>query len=398
MQIVRNLDIGGGQEVVRTLAENLNLIGCSVIVCSFKDGPLRREIEDLGIQVVLLPDRNHSILAFPFFIKEMSHIRNSLSELVDRYNINVVQTHLLRILNFPTISLMAMHPDLLVYWTFHNTRFTLRKDHLRSHKWMLKPKKWFYKWLDLYASTRVSGFIAVSSEVKQAMVQDIGSIGDKITVVPNGVDVRRYLPDADKRKQRKKLGLDSEARIISVVATFKEQKGHRYLIEAVPSLKNRFPDLLILLIGDGELKQELENLTNQSDLSDTIKFLGARGDIPDLLSASDLFVLPSLWEGLPMALVEAMASGLPIVATEVSGSKQAILPGKTGLLVEPGNALELEKAIAQMLDEPELGRQMGAAARLRADEDFSAERQARDHLKLYQADMIKQAGSRLNGK
>ena len=197
MQIVRNLDIGGGQEVVRTLAENLNLIGCSVIVCSFKDGPLRREIENLGIQVVLLPDRNHSILAIPSFIKEMSHIRNSLSELVDRYNINVVQTHLLRILNLPTISLMAMHPNLLVYWTFHNTRFTLRKDHLRSHKWMLKPKKWFYKWLDLYASTRVSGFIAVSSEVKQAMIQDIGSIGEKITVIPNGVDLRRYFPDAN---------------------------------------------------------------------------------------------------------------------------------------------------------------------------------------------------------
>jgi len=389
LQVVRNLDIGGGQEVVRTLAENLTNFGATTIVCAFEDGPLRKEIESLGIPVVLLPKRKYSVLAFPYFIREISQIREKLAELINQYNINVIQTHLLRILNLLTISLMNTRPDLLVFWTFHNARFTLREDHLQQNRWLLKPKKWFYRMLDLKAAGRVSGYIAVSEEVKQALIDEIGSIGDNVTVILNGVDLRRYVPEADKSEMRKKLGLASESKIIAVVATFKEQKGHRFLIEAASSLGKNFPGLQILLIGDGELRGDLEKQTRDLALNETIKFLGIREDIPDLLSVSDMFVLPSLWEGLPMALVEAMASGLPIVATEVSGSKQAIIPGKTGLLVPPGDVQELEKAISFLLTQPELGEQMGAAARIRAKEEFSAEKQARDHLDLYRRCMAK---------
>lgn len=383
MQVVRNLDIGGGQEVVRTLVENLTKFGAKTIVCSFEDGPLRKEIEAHGIPVVLLPERKFNFLAFPYFLQEIFQIRKILLDLVNQYNINVIQTHLLRILNLPTISLMKANPDLLVFWTFHNARFSLREDHLKNNKWLLRPKRWVYQLLTLKAAERVSGFIAVSREVKQALVEEIGSIGDKVTVILNGVDLRRYPPDVDKIKMRRSLGLDPEAIIISVVATFKEQKGHRYLIEAASLLVNKFPNLQILFLGDGELREGLEEQTKDRDLDETIEFLGTRQDIPDFLSASDMFVLPSLWEGLPMALVEAMASGLPIVATNVSGSKQAILPGKTGLLVPPGDVQELEKAITYLLSNPEIGKQMGAAARLRADEEFSAAKHAQDHLALY---------------
>ena len=383
MQVVRNLEIGGGQEVVRTLALNLTENGVKTIVCAFEDGPLRKDIEFEGIPVILLPERTASILALPSFLRELSTIRNSLLELVNQYNINVIQTHLLRVLNIPIMSLMRVKPNLMVFWTFQNARFSLREDHLQRNKWVLKPKRWVYKMLYLNAASRVSGYIAVSHEVKQALLGEIGSIGDRITVIFNSVDIRRYHLNADKKNVREDLGIDQQATIISVVATFKVQKGHRFLIEAASSLVKRFPDLQILLIGDGELRNELENQTKDLGLVNHIQFLGTRHDIPKLLAASDMFVLPSLWEGLPMALVEAMASGLPIVATDVSGSKQAILPGKTGILVPPGNVEDLENAIIHLLKNPEIGKQMGAAARLRADEEFSAAKQAQDHIALY---------------
>jgi glycosyltransferase involved in cell wall biosynthesis len=138
-----------------------------------------------------------------------------------------------------------------------------------------------------------------------------------------------------------------------------------------------------LLVGDGELRADLEALVSQSALDDRIHFLGSRSDVADLLAASDLFVLPSLWEGLSMALLEAMATGLPIVASEVSGTVQAIVPGQHGLLIPPGETQAIVDAVRQMLSDPDRARAMGEAAKQRVQAEFSAQKQADEHLALY---------------
>ena len=273
--------------------------------------------------------------------------------------------------------------NLLVYWTFHNTNFVLRGDHLSRNKWMLGPKRLAYRWLYRLAARRVDGFIAVSDEVKMAMIDHIGPIQDKITVICNGVDVRRYQRTTDKISLRRQLGLAENARYIATVATFKEQKGHRYLIEAVSPLVSQFPDLQLLWIGDGELKEELMALARDANIEGQVRFLGLRSDVPDLLAASDYFILPSLWEGLPMALIEAMASGLPVVATQVSGTNQVMIAGKTGLLVPPGDSQQLSQAMIWLLCNPGGAQAMGAAAKRRVEESFSAQKQARDHIALF---------------
>jgi glycosyltransferase involved in cell wall biosynthesis len=119
------------------------------------------------------------------------------------------------------------------------------------------------------------------------------------------------------------------------------------------------------------------------NLGEHIHFLGNRHDVPDLLAASDIFVLPSLWEGLSMALLEAMASGLPIVASEVSGTVQVVIPNETGLLVPPGDVQKLTEAIKQLLSDPTRAQAMGAAAKQRVEAEFSAQKQADEHLTLY---------------
>jgi glycosyltransferase involved in cell wall biosynthesis len=216
-----------------------------------------------------------------------------------------------------------------------------------------------------------------------------GSVRDKISVICNSVDVRRYQPDSGRTRggiraaTRRQLGLAENACVAVVVATFKEQKGHRYLIEAVPGAIAQFPDLYILLVGDGGLREKLMAQADALGLDGHLRFLGFRSDISDLLAASDLFILPSLWEGLSMALVEAMASGLPVIATEVSGTQQVMISGVTGLLVPPGDPRRLTEAIVQLLSNPAQARAMGAAGQRRVAELYSSKQQARDLLSLF---------------
>lgn len=383
LQVISNLDIGGAQEVVRTLAEYLALAQCGVVVCTFRDGPLRHEIERLGIPVVLLPARRASILAFPQFIADMLRIRRALSDVVHRYQINVIQTHLLRILDFLVLTLRWSTP-LRVFWTVHNYQFALRADQLPRHRWLLQPKRWTYRMLYRVAARWVDGFIAVSDEVQTAIGETIGSVGDKIVIIANGVDVKRYGQPVEKIRLRQQLGVPAHARVLAVVGTLKEQKGHCYLIDAAPAVLAHFPDTHWLLIGDGALRETLQAQANAAGLAQHIHFLGNRSDVPALLAASDGFVLPSLWEGLPMALIEAMASGLPIVATEVSGTKQVMVAGETGLLVPPGSVPHLQAAMLDMVSNPQRAQAMGAAAQRRVEALFSARKQAEEHVALFQ--------------
>lgn len=385
MQIIDNLDIGGAQEVVRTLAVYLAESDCSPVVCTLKDGALRQEIEEAGVPVVILPARRHSVLAFPWFVKDMLVLRKALGEAITTHRSEILQTHLLRSLDFLVLSLRWKTGVRKVFWTIHNYNFTLRREHLARYKWLLGPKRLAYRLLYRLGAYWVDGFIAVSDEVRTSILENIGPVDNKITTIANGVDVPRYQQPVDKRAIRRQLGLAGDARLLIMVGTFKEQKGHCYLVQSASSLLPNFPELHILLVGDGELRDRLELQVEALGLSERIHFLGNRSDVPELLAASDCFVLPSLWEGLPMALIEAMACGLPIVATEVSGSKQVMVSGETGLLVPPGDALQLTEALTRLLSDPAQAREMGTAARRRVETEFSARKQADEHVALFNA-------------
>ena len=384
MQIISDLNIGGAQKVVCTLVEYLSASGgCQPVVCTFQDGPLRQDVERLGVKVETVPQRRYSVVALPLFIVDMVRIWKSLAELVKKHNIDVVQTHLLRSLDFLVLLLLYTTDLRLVLWTFHSASFELTADKLPRYEWLLTPKKISHRLLYRLASRLGSGFIAVSNKVGKEMVQIIGPIQDRITVICNGVNVERYQKPVDKIRVRSQLELKANARLIAVVATLKEQKGHRYLIDAMASIVPRHLDLHVLFVGDGDLREELQVQVKRLNLGDHIHFLGNRSDVPELLAASDLFVLPSLWEGLPKALLEAMATGLPIVASEVSGTVQAMIPNQTGILVPPGDTRRLAQAIERLLSDAVQAQAMGAAARRRVETNFSARKQAGEYLALY---------------
>lgn len=375
MQLTRNLEIGGAQETVRTLAKYLPRTGCPTVVCTFGDGPLRQEIERLGVPVELLPGRRHGIVALPWFIIEMVHRRRDLLEVLAKHGAGVVQTQGLGTLDFLAMTL-RIGGRTQVWWTIQNSNFMVRGEHVLRHKWLVGPKRAAHRWLYRIGARIVNGVIAVSDETARSFCEAIGDVADKITVVANAVDVESYPAEADREEVRVRLGFGSGEHLMTMVGTFKRQKGHRYLVEAATSVVRRWPDLHILLVGGGDLAPEIETQVNAAGLSNRVHLLGSRRDVPEILAASDSFVLPSLWEGLPVALVEAMASGLPVIATSVSGTEQVMVEGVTGLLVAPGDAGALADAMIELLSDPAGAATMAAAGRERVAALFSAQGQA----------------------
>jgi glycosyltransferase involved in cell wall biosynthesis len=380
MQLILNLERAGAQEVVRTLAEYLQNNGCTVTICTFQDGPVRFEIEKLGVKVEVLNRPRYSIMFLPMFLAEMRRIRQELARLIETYQIDVAQTHILEALDFLVLSLRHDTNLRVVLWTMQNAEF------LPTHKhWLLRPKRLVYRLLYRLLASRVDGFIAVSDEVRESIVKQIGPIQDKVFTTCNAVNLKPFERPGDKTALCRQLGLKAEARshLIATVGRLTEQKGHCYLIDAATTVVSAYPDAHFLFIGDGESKDELQQQVQQARLSANVHFLGIRDDVPDLLAAVDLFVLPSLWEGLSVALLEAMAAGKPIVATAVSGTVQAMTHGQTGLVVPPRDSQALANAIVQLLSKPAQAQAMGRAAKQHVTINYSAQKQANEHLALY---------------
>ncbi|WP_090673105.1 glycosyltransferase [Aureimonas jatrophae] len=203
----------------------------------------------------------------------------------------------------------------------------------------------------------------------------------RIHAIANGVDPSP--PLRERAAVRHDLGLPSDATALLVVARMTEQKGHGVLLDALAGLRERHPDLVCLLAGDGPLRATLQDRAGAIGLGRTVRFLGERDDVADLMAAADCLVLPSLFEGLPLVVLEAMAAGLPVVATRIGGTSEAVEDNGTGWLAEPGDAASLRETLALALaDRAELAR-AGQAGRIRFETTFRAADMAAATAALY---------------
>jgi hypothetical protein len=228
----------------------------------------------------------------------------------------------------------------------------------------------------------VDRLICVSAEAQASFIK-AGVPAEKLGVVRNGIHAPSV--QVDPKEIRQQLGLPASAKIILTVARLTEQKGHRYLLEAIPTLLQQEPDVFFLWVGEGPLEAELRRQIQEQGLDQHVYLAGQRRDVPQLMAASDLFVLPSLFEGLPIVVLEAMAIGVPIVGTRICGTREAITDGVTGRLVEAKDAQALTGAIVAALQQPQVTARWSKAARLRFEREFSAARMAREVLAIYAA-------------
>ena len=193
----------------------------------------------------------------------------------------------------------------------------------------------------------------------------------KVRLVPNGIDLARFTPRRPSSALREELGIPPLAPVVVSVGRHTPEKGYRHLIDAAALIEHVNPDVHWILVGDGELRRELEAGARGHGLGAQVHFTGWRNDVADVLALADVFALPSESEGFGRVLVEAMAMCRPVVATAVGGVPEIVLGGETGLLVEPANPIALADAVRSMLDDPSRAARFGAAGRARAASTFS---------------------------
>lgn len=247
-----------------------------------------------------------------------------------------------------------------------------------------------YRFLGKFADQ----IVAVSEDVKSFLANHVGIPMNRIRVVPNGIPVGEEPHHEGLLTLRKSLGLDQHTYVVGTVGSLYPVKGHKYLIDAAVAVVHRFPDVVFLVVGRGGLRQELEAQAQHLGVASHIRFLGHREDVTDLLGLFDVFVLPSLSEGMPLALLEAMAAGVPAVATRVGGVGEVVEDGKTGLLVPPEDGFALAESIVKLLEDRTLARRMGNCAQEAVDRHFSLEKMVRAYREIY-ADLIRKRNGRV---
>ena len=238
--------------------------------------------------------------------------------------------------------------------------------------------------LEKLASRITNKMIALTNKERDDQVLFKIADEDKFVVIPSGVKLNKFreLPFNEKQNFKKELGIPENSLIIGTVGRLEPVKGHEFLIMAAKYIISKYPDTFFIFTGDGYLRQDLENRAFKMGIKENIIFLGWRDDAAKIISAYDVFVLPSLNEGMGRVLVEAMALGKPIVASNIGGIPDLVIHGKNGFLVPPKNPKELAKYIQILLEDENKREKMGLAGR-EMSSDFSAENMVVKIAKLY---------------
>jgi glycosyltransferase involved in cell wall biosynthesis len=222
--------------------------------------------------------------------------------------------------------------------------------------------------------------VAVSERTRQNALKE-GIKADRIRVIQNGI-APVPIEGVNRFEVRKEAGFGENDPVLLSVGRLVYQKAHEFLIAAMPLVLKEFPNAKVGICGDGVLRADLELQIKSLGLSSSVKLLGKWDDVSRFLASADVFVLPSRWEGLPIALLEAMSAGLPVIATEVEGVDEVIVHGEHGLLVPVEDADALSQAILQLLRQPDMRINMGVAAKKRLQELYSIDRMGERYLAL----------------
>jgi glycosyltransferase involved in cell wall biosynthesis len=254
---------------------------------------------------------------------------------------------------------------------------TTNHNWLTAH-WKLK----IYCMLDSLWIRFFDRIVAVSDEVKKDMVKHkIPEV--KIRVIDNGIALERFEKQVETGRMKTQLGLEERTRVIGTVGSLVVEKGHLYLLEAARPILDIVKDLKFLIIGDGPLRKLLEEKSEELGIKKHLIFAGQRKDIPELLMAMDIFVLPSIKEGLPMALLEAMAAKRPVIATRVGAIPKVIENKDIGALVEPKDILGLRDAMMSLINDPDRMNLLARRGFDRVYSDFSSDEMGKHYLELY---------------
>jgi glycosyltransferase involved in cell wall biosynthesis len=229
----------------------------------------------------------------------------------------------------------------------------------------------------------VTGYTAVCNEVRNFGIQKLGIAPEKIITIPNGINPELYA-EGNRHKVREELGIETEIPTIGTIGRIHRQKGMDIFIRAAGAIRVKIPNLRVIVVGEGPEEGKLRSLVRELGLSDSVIFTGLRQDIPDLLAGMDLFVLASRWEGMPNVILEAMAAGRAVVASDTGGARELVQQGETGILVPVEDVEALSSAIMNLLVKSSGLHEMGEKARDRVRAHYSLTRMVERTQELYE--------------
>ena len=358
LQIIPTLDRSGAEKQMTLLARGLPKEEFDVHVCALtRGGPLAADLEEAGIETTVIGKRwRVDPLAFYRLKKHIARVR----------------------------------PDLVHTWIFAANSYGRAAALACGAKCLVAGERCVDPWkgwtelaVDRRLARRTTRIVAVSRGVKDFYVGH-GLPADKIEVIPNGV-APSVPQEVDRQQLLAELGLADDCRLIGVIGRLWPQKRIKDAIWAADLLKRIRDDVHLLVVGDGPHRDRLRKFRDQCELRDKVHFLGHRDDVPRLLAHLDLLWSTSAYEGQSNSIMEAMAAGVPVMATNIPGTDELVVHGETGYLVPKGkpSRAALAAHTDPVLDDPDLARRLGQAARRRMLDEFSIERMVERYTDLY---------------
>jgi len=358
MHVYSRLDVGGIELILMRLLPRLNTGRYRVSLCLIKRaGDLAGELRGLGVPVHVVPIRGRFRPGSMF----------ALARLFRRERVSIVHAHV-REANASAAVAARLARVPVVIGTVHNV------DEIRGRRRALQDRL-----VDFLRDATVT----VSEAVRDNYCRTIGISPAKCVTIYHGLDIEKFTAGGPTRDAvRASLGLAPEARVVITVARLVPQKAHEILIEAAPRILQAVPSVQFLVVGGGPRLEELRELASKRGVGEIFHFLGKRYDTRDLYRAADVSCLISWREGFSIAVVESLASGLPVVASDVGGNREAIEDGVTGYIVPTAEAAAVSDRLSRLLGEDTLRERMSEAARGRAKQ-FGLDQTARDIEALY---------------
>jgi len=352
LYVIGQLGRGGAELQLVELVKGLNKNKYNMTVCCLSDKKLdlKNELQKENIHFIILKKKlKFDITRIPRLIK-----------VIKKNNINIVHSFLSTANLWIRLSVLFIKKPPIITTSLRNCGY-------RVHKRL-------YPTLEVLLNKYSNKIIENSITGKNFIIKNFKTPNKKLEVIYNGVDLSKF----DFKSENKNKNF-----IVGICARLDKQKNHKNFLEAAKIISKRFPNVKFLIVGDGSLRKDLENYSKKLGISNKITFTGVRKDIPDILKKIDISVLSSNYEGLPNIILESMASSKPVVATTVGGIPEAVIDGKTGILVPPKNPEALANAIIKLLKNPKLREKMGKAGRKRVEKYFTIKKMVKEYEKVY---------------
>lgn len=359
-QLLHSLKVGGAEVLAARLARRLAHAYRFVFICLDELGPLGEELRREGFAVEVAERRPGTDWRLPL----------RLARLMRQQHVELIHAHQYTPFIYGIGSrLLYRKPPVL--FTEHGRFFP---DNPRR-------KRLIANWLLLERRDRVVG---VGEAVRQALIRNEGIPERRVGLIYNGVPLDRFVGHEGEREAvRRELSLSPGDFVVVMIARLDPVKDHCTAVRAIGELATRGPNVRLVLVGDGPERVRVEALVRELGLNGRVLLLGIRSDVPRLLGAADAAMLSSVSEGIPLTLIEAMASGLPVVSTRVGGVPEVVLEEQTGLLAPPGDSATLAAQLLRLAADAPLRRRMGEAGRQRAQAVFSEDRMLAEYDRLY---------------